>query len=68
MVQCIKTGRDRAAPPLHASIRPAAMRSAQPRKHNQHPDQVNVAATVYPSFPPFGINGGYYYARLGFRF
>ena len=44
------------------------MRSAQPRKHNQHPDQVNAAVTVYPSFPPFGINGGYYHARLGFRF
>jgi iron complex outermembrane receptor protein len=48
---------------------------------NQYPDQVNgrllaeqranldnTAVTVYPSFSPFGINGGYYYARLGFRF
>lgn len=28
----------------------------------------NGAVTVYPSFSPFGINGGYYYARLGFKF
>jgi iron complex outermembrane receptor protein len=48
---------------------------------NQYPDHVNAnllaeqranldngAVTVYPSFSPFGINGGYYYARLGFRF
>jgi iron complex outermembrane receptor protein len=48
---------------------------------NQYPDQVNAqllaeqranldnsAVTVYPSFSPFGINGGYYYARLGVRF
>jgi len=48
---------------------------------NQYPDQVNAgllaeqranldngAVTVYPSFSPFGINGGYYYARLGYKF
>ena len=48
---------------------------------NRYPDQVNAnllaeqranleyaAVTVYPSFSPFGINGGYYYARLVFRF
>jgi iron complex outermembrane receptor protein len=48
---------------------------------NQYPDQVNgnllaeqranldnAAVTIYPSFSPFGINGGYYYARLGFKF
>ena len=28
----------------------------------------NAAVTVYPSFSPFGINGGYYYARVGFKF
>jgi len=28
----------------------------------------NAAVSVYPSFSPFGINGGYYYARLGFKF
>jgi iron complex outermembrane receptor protein len=48
---------------------------------NQYPDHVNAnllseqrsnldngAVTVYPTFSPFGINGGYYYARLGFKF
>jgi iron complex outermembrane receptor protein len=48
---------------------------------NQYPDHVNAtllaeqranldnaAVTVYPSFSPFGINGGYYYARAGFKF
>jgi iron complex outermembrane receptor protein len=48
---------------------------------NQYPDEVNArllaeqranldnsAVTVYPSFSPFGINGGYYYARAGFKF
>jgi len=48
---------------------------------NQYPNHVNAsllaeqranldnaAVSVYPSFAPFGINGGYYYARLGFRF
>jgi iron complex outermembrane receptor protein len=48
---------------------------------NQYPDHVNgqllaeqranldnSAVTVYPSFSPFGINGGYYYARVGFKF
>jgi iron complex outermembrane receptor protein len=48
---------------------------------NKYPNQVNgrllaqeranldnAAVTVYPSFSPFGINGGYYYARLGYRF
>jgi iron complex outermembrane receptor protein len=48
---------------------------------NKYPDQVNPellavyranldnsAVTIYPSFSPFGINGGYYYARASFRF
>ena len=48
---------------------------------NQYPNHVNAsllaeqranldnaAVTVYPSFSPFGINGGYYYLRAGFRF
>jgi iron complex outermembrane receptor protein len=48
---------------------------------NQYPDHVNgallaeqranldnAAVTVYPSFSPFGINGGYYYARVNFKF
>ncbi|WEF32677.1 TonB-dependent receptor plug domain-containing protein [Pseudoduganella chitinolytica] len=48
---------------------------------NQYPDQVNAdllatyradlnnaAVTIYPSFSPFGINGGYYYARASFKF
>jgi iron complex outermembrane receptor protein len=28
----------------------------------------NGAVTVYPSFSPIGINGGYYYARANFKF
>jgi iron complex outermembrane receptor protein len=28
----------------------------------------NAAVTVYPSFSPFGINGGYYYVRAGLKF
>ena len=28
----------------------------------------NSAVTIYPSFSPFGINGGYYYARALFTF
>jgi iron complex outermembrane recepter protein len=48
---------------------------------NKYPDQVNAevlriqrenldngAVTIYPSFSPIGINGGYYYARANFRF
>jgi iron complex outermembrane receptor protein len=48
---------------------------------NQYPNHVNAnllaeqranldnaAVTVYPSFSPFGINGGYYYLRAGFKF
>jgi iron complex outermembrane receptor protein len=48
---------------------------------NRYPNQVNpallavyranldnTAVTIYPSFSPFGINGGYYYARASFRF
>jgi iron complex outermembrane receptor protein len=48
---------------------------------NQYPDQTNgrllaeqranldnTAVNVYPAFSPFGINGGYYYARVGFKF
>jgi iron complex outermembrane recepter protein len=45
-----------------------------------HPDQVdpaglaasaaagNPAIEIYPAFSPFGINGGFYYARMGYRF
>ncbi len=28
----------------------------------------NVAVVVYPAFSPFGMNGGYYYARLNYNF
>lgn len=48
---------------------------------NEYPDQVNPlvlaeqranldngAVTIYPAFSPFGINGGYYYARVGVKF
>ncbi|MDB5919488.1 MAG: TonB-dependent receptor [Massilia sp.] len=48
---------------------------------NKYPDMVNSkllaeqranldnsAVTVYPGFSPFGINGGYYYARAGLKF
>ncbi|QJE01366.1 TonB-dependent receptor [Massilia forsythiae] len=48
---------------------------------NRYPDQVNAqlqaerranldnaAVTVYPTFSPFGINGGYYYGRVGVKF
>ncbi len=28
----------------------------------------NAAVTVLPSFSPFGINGGYYYARANYKF
>lgn len=48
---------------------------------NKYPDQVNAellavyrknldnsAVTIYPSFSPFGINGGYYYARAAYKF
>jgi iron complex outermembrane receptor protein len=48
---------------------------------NKYPDQVNgkllaiyrasndnSAVTIYPSFSPFGINGGYYYARASYKF
>lgn len=45
-----------------------------------HPDKVNAAGLaasaaagnpaveIYPAFSPFGINGGFYYARVGYRF
>lgn len=45
-----------------------------------HPDRVNPdglaasaaagnpAVEIYPAFSPFGINGGFYYARVGYRF
>ncbi|WP_310539508.1 TonB-dependent receptor [Phenylobacterium sp.] len=45
-----------------------------------HPDRVNPAGLaasaaagnpaveVYPAFSPFGINGGFYYAKVGYRF
>lgn len=45
-----------------------------------HPDRVNAAGLaasaaagnpaveVYPAFSPFGINGGFYYAKVGWRF
>ncbi|GGX92676.1 TonB-dependent receptor [Massilia dura] len=48
---------------------------------NEYPDEVNselmavyranldnAGVTKYPSFSPFGINGGYYYARASFKF
>jgi iron complex outermembrane receptor protein len=48
---------------------------------NKYPDKVNsqyvaaaraalntAAVTQYPSFSPIGINGGYYYARVGYTF
>jgi iron complex outermembrane receptor protein len=48
---------------------------------NQYPDEVNsellavyranldnAGVTKYQSFAPFGINGGYYYARASFKF
>jgi len=48
---------------------------------NKYPDQINAqllaeqranldntAVTIYPSFSPYGINGGYYYARVGLKF
>jgi iron complex outermembrane receptor protein len=48
---------------------------------NQYPNQVNAgllkderdaldnaAVTIMPSFSPFGINGGYYYARANYKF
>jgi iron complex outermembrane receptor protein len=48
---------------------------------NEYPDQVNPlvlaeqranldngAVTIYPAFSPFGINGGYYYARASLKF
>jgi iron complex outermembrane receptor protein len=48
---------------------------------NKYPDQVNPtllaerranldngAVGIYPSFSPFGINGGYYYARVSTKF
>ena len=48
---------------------------------NQYPDNVNgtlleiyrqsldnTAVTIYPSFSPFGINGGYYYGRATYTF
>jgi iron complex outermembrane receptor protein len=28
----------------------------------------NGAVTIYPGFSPFGINGGFYYARASFSF
>ena len=28
----------------------------------------NSAVGIYPSFSPFGINGGYYYAEVGYKF
>ena len=28
----------------------------------------NGAVTIYPSFSPFGINGGYYYVRAAYKF
>jgi len=48
---------------------------------NEYPDQVNPqllaeqranldngAVTIYPAISPFGINGGYYYARVALKF
>ncbi|MFN3450744.1 MAG: hypothetical protein ACK4ZE_01180, partial [Sphingorhabdus sp.] len=28
----------------------------------------NPAVEIYPSFSPFGINGGYYFARINMNF
>jgi iron complex outermembrane receptor protein len=28
----------------------------------------NGAVAIYPAFSPFGINGGYYYAKVGLKF
>ena len=48
---------------------------------NEYPDMINPlvlaeqranldngAVTIYPAFSPFGINGGYYYARASLKF
>ena len=48
---------------------------------NRYPDETNsqlmsvyqaakntAAVSVYPSFSPYGINGGYYYARMVYNF
>jgi iron complex outermembrane receptor protein len=48
---------------------------------NEYPDKVNPltlaeqranldngAVTIYPGFSPYGINGGYYYARAAVKF
>ena len=48
---------------------------------NQYPNKINsgllaeeragldnAAVTIYPSFSPIGINGGYYYARVSYAF
>jgi len=48
---------------------------------NEYPDKVNAltlaeqranldngAVTIYPGFSPYGINGGYYYARAALKF
>jgi iron complex outermembrane receptor protein len=48
---------------------------------NKYPDMVNSnllalrranldngAVAIYPAFSPFGINGGYYYAKVGLKF
>lgn len=48
---------------------------------NRYPEQINPALTAtydaaddnsgvqkYPSFAPFGIDGGFYYARVGYKF
>ncbi len=31
-------------------------------------DDDNSAVAIYPSFSPFGINGGYYYGKIAFKF
>jgi len=34
--------------------------------YDAHDD--NAGVTKYPAFSPFGIDGGFYYARASFRF
>ena len=31
-------------------------------------DNNNAAVTQYPTFSPYGFNGGYYYVKLGYTF
>ncbi len=68
---------------LSASYRVTDQTTVQVGANNlfdTHPNRVNAAGLaasgaagnpaveIYPSFSPFGINGGYYYAKIGYRF